>query len=58
VFLRQRGFQTGRRLHAAIRRVESAMAQRPQRQLRVVFGVFDQQDFDRFAHAGVRSGGA
>ena len=56
-FLGQRGFQFRRSLHAPVRRVESAAAQRPQRQLRVVFGVLDDQDFDRLVHAVWRSGG-
>jgi hypothetical protein len=55
--LRQRGFQVRRRLDTLVRRFEPAAMQRPQRQLRVVFGVLDDQDFDRLVHVALRSGG-
>ena len=56
--LRQRGFQVRRGLHAPVLGVEAAAAQRSQRQHRVVFGVLDDQYFERLVHAALRSGGA
>jgi len=53
----QVNFQVRRSLDAPVRRVEPAAVQRPQHQLGVVFGVLDDQDFDRLVHAVWRSGG-
>ena len=55
--LRQRALQVRRRLDTLVRRVEPAAMQRPQCQYCVVFGVLDDEDFDRLVHVALRSGG-
>jgi hypothetical protein len=56
--LPQRRFQLRRSLHAPERGDEPTTAQCQQHELRVVFGIVDNQDFDGLVHAILRSGGS